>query len=107
MARHKELTKADKFYLDSHLNNKEDDLPELALAVKNTQDIVREYLVFKRAEQKLNVHAQMGHKERNGQFVATIMTPNASEMADTARNESNKSSKAIDPNMIHQCRPRN
>lgn len=101
MARPKELTKADKFYLDAHLNN---DVVELAENIKNTQEVVQIYINEKKKNLTIDVGAHMIRKERNGESVAAIMTPNASMVGDGNKT---KSRKVTDPSMIYNCKRKN
>ena len=82
MARKKELSAADKFYLDSHINNEPN---ELAEAVKNTVEAVEEYVNARKPGLAQDADRLFGKKERNGQVVATVSTEGASTVADANR----------------------
>ena len=101
MARPKQLTESDKFFLQNHINN---DVGELARVIKNTEAVVTDYIKQVKSGQIQTVPFSDAviKKERNGQIVATVMTEGASQIGDIAR----LNRQINDPNIVHQCRPK-
>lgn len=121
MARNKELSKADKLYLET---NRDVDVKELSKDVNVTLNVVREYVdnlpAVEKVEEKdpteqnkdipkveeKNPHADvsdlMGRNERYG---AVVSTPSASQVSDSTRHHRiNKGNKT--ESMIHRCKPK-
>jgi len=101
MARPKELTDADKFFLQNHVNN---DPSELAKAVKNTTHVVQTYLDEIKAGTVKTVPFEdvVVKKVRNNVVVATVMTEAASQIGDASRHTT---ANPNNPNFIHNCKP--
>lgn len=106
MARAKDLTKADKYYLDTHLNNDEIDLPELAESVNNTQDVVKTYIEERRGVLKRTINTQVITKTSSGRSGIAVMTENASQISDDVKKLTINTNKSLDPSMIHNCKPK-
>ena len=100
MARPKELSESDKFFLQNHINN---DIGELSRAIKNTESVVRDYINGVKAGKINTVDFSQSiiKKERNGQIVATVMSEGASQIGDATR----VNNKVNNPDIIHKCRP--
>ena len=101
MARPKDLTESDKFFLQNHINN---DPAELAKAIKNTEVAVKEYISLVRSGQikTVNFSDAVIKKERNGQVVATVMSEGASQLGDIPK----QAIRLDNPDIIHKCRPK-
>jgi hypothetical protein len=101
MARPKELTDADKFFLQNHINN---DAGELAKAIRNTTPVVQAYLDEVKAGTIRTVPFEdvVIKKVRNNVVVATVMTEGASQIADASRNTTPRPN---NPDFIHSCKP--
>ncbi len=103
MARPKELTKADKFFLDAHIND--ENYEELAQSVKNTQEVVKAYLEQTRQVAKMDAGSVMITKTANGKKRGVaIMSKAASEIGDAARKLQKPATN--NPNFIHECAPK-
>ncbi len=102
MARPKELTDSDKFFLQNHLNN---DVTELAKAIRNTASVVQAYISSVQAGQVKTVPFAdaVAKKVRNNVVVATVMTEGASQIVDSSRNTS---ANVRNPDFIHSCKPK-
>lgn len=114
MAKRGKLSKIEEFYI---LNNRSKSVQELANDLDRTEASVQKVLDANPAEEQqerqdgiAEVHPVpegqagklMGRKERNGQHVATVMTPAASEAADDFRKQAVPTSRYINENTVHR-----
>lgn len=104
------LTKVEKFYIENHVESLT--AKEISETLDRTEKIVSNYInklegktpkketkekpkkpTTKPKSKRSKMDNLMGHKERNGQRVAAIMTPAASEYSDSKRSTRIKSDK--------------
>lgn len=103
------ISKVEVFYIEQNPDNltAAELAKELGRSVNTIKKFYKEKVIEEVVEAKkpsTPIDHLMGRRERNGQVVATVMTPGASEASDAARKEySGRMGEAI-KSAVHPCR---